>query len=88
MQTFTLDFHFQDKDHTAQVSAIQRLDHIELTVWPRDLELREQFGTLLFHKFPGMELQAPPARNNADSRPYIEAIAAALNRHLTDNQAL
>ena len=79
MQSFTLEFQFRRKAVNAHVSAIQRLDHIQLTVWPRDARLMEKFGTQVFHKFPGKELQEAFPGESEETRQYNEALMKALS---------
>jgi hypothetical protein len=82
METFLLTIPSEQGDLAAEVALLRHDDHTQYTVTPAAPGDKEQFGTQVFHLFPGKPLQAAFPGTNKESRAFWNAAAKALGKHL------
>jgi hypothetical protein len=82
MNNFNIEFTFDSRHYTAEVSVIEGKDHTQYNISPLDDKLFVQYGTQVIHVFPGESADVAFPGRTDEKQEYSRALATALRHFL------
>lgn len=83
MKNFEIPITLDGHHYHAEVSILQKEDHVQYTITPENAANKPVLNTQVIHAFPGKPLQVAFPGTNETEKEHAAAIVAALKKHLT-----